>query len=228
VKEKPILFSDEMVRAILDSRKSQTRRVINPQPVQVGERWEWTPKGKALYHSDWLIGRKPPPTMLAGAPYQVGDHLWVREALRRGPELYPPKFHLGTGRYGITYSADLTPMDCRDGPKECMYGRAAWQWKHAYLPSRFMPKWATRIWLEVTDKRAEQVQDISEEDARAEGAEPVMKDSGGFEPMGSPCPEIPHYGEGFAMLWDGINAKRGYPFADNPWVFVYAFSHLTG
>ena len=235
MKEKPILFNGEMVRAILDGKKTQTRRVIKPQPVLVGERWEWTPRGKVVHSSDWFVDREPSPFMLCGAPYQIGDRLWVKETfvletITNVGELptdgrpyeyiesnYDEDYYWLVPHYRATEpEPHIVPDDLEDSYDD----RTRWS------PSIFMPKWATRIWLEVTDKRAERVQDISEEDARAEGAEPVMKDSGGFEPMGSPCPEIPHYGEGFAMLWDSI--KHGYPFADNPWVFVYAFSHLTG
>ena len=92
--------------------------------------------------------------------------------------------------------------------------------KAPWKPSIFMPKWATRIWQEVTGVRAEQVQDITYDDILAEGwdsrtSQPMTEGTAGEDAF-----------LWFRILWDSINAQRGYPFADNPWVWVYEFKRL--
>jgi len=210
--EKPILFNGEMVRAILDGRKSQTRRVIKPQPWRSihFQGWEWGKK--AMTASAWLDAVQNPAILVQHAPYQVSDRLWVRESIR-----------IDSDCSAILYAADKARVFRGKYQVQYAYYPQDWPWKHSVLPSIFMPKWATRIWLEVTGVRAEQVQDISEADAEAEGVTPILRDGGGFEPWGAPCPPFPCYAEVFARLWDSINAKRGYPFADNSWVWVYTF-----
>jgi len=233
VKEKPILFSSEMVRAILDGRKTQTRRVIKPQPLELcDEIWQWKhteQKEEDLY--EWLE---------TAAPYQIGDRLWVRETWR------PFCFHYEGESMYTDYRADgarlermLSEEAYADGWLErewARWGDAAkaagiplddWDesWPLEQLeqtgfvmpwrPSIFMPKWATRIWLEVTGVRAERVQDISDGDIEAEGV--VVNAE--FNPV------VERYW-GFIQLWDSINAKRGLGWATNPWVWVYEFERL--
>ena len=136
-KERPILCSAPDVMAILDGRKTQTRRIMKPQPNRT---WpdEVTPH--------WSVGGNrtlPGASNPLRCPYGVpGDRLWVREAWRL-PD--------GAPKGWVDYRAD----DTRDGFK----------WK----PSIHMPRWASRITLEVTDVRVERLQDISEADAMAEG-----------------------------------------------------------
>ena len=195
MKERPILFSGEMVRAILDDRKTQTRRVIKPQPLELcDEIWQWKyteQKEEDLY--EWLE---------TAAPYQVGDRLWVREAIRIDSDcsaiLYAAdKARVFRGKYQIQYA--YYPQD--------------WPWKRTVLPSIFMPKWAARIWLEITGVRAERVQDISAYDILKEGVKEWML-------------HLPRARSAFQALWDSLSAQRGYPFADNPWVWVYEFKRL--
>lgn len=134
-------------------------------------------------------------------PYQVGQALWVREALLKREQScgLPPV---------IAYRADLTPVMGEKTPECDANGRAIWpsKWQREVLPARFMPRWASRITLKVTDVRAERVQDITHEGAIAESV--------------AGCSE-------FAALWGAINAKRGYAWESNPWVWVVSFERVT-
>jgi len=137
MKERPIIFSGEMVRAILDGRKTQTRRPIKKLPECVILDMKREPEQQDPYMAKWLL-------KTLKCPYgQPGLKLWVREAF------YP---HDGF----ITYKADLLP-----------YRELSVAWK----PSIHMPRCASRITLEIDEIRVERVQDISEEDAKAEGCE---------------------------------------------------------
>jgi hypothetical protein len=147
-KEKAIVFSTEMVKAILKGRKSQTRRVIKPQPVWTNPPWKENP-GPAWVYKGTCWYKKENMTDMAVehyAPYKVGDILWVREIFTSTRE----------GNY--IYKADPIFNDC--GP-----GDISWDWK----PPIHMPREAARLFLKVKSVRVERLQDISEEDARAEG-----------------------------------------------------------
>jgi len=202
MKERPILFGGEMVRAILDGRKTQTRRVINPQP-------EWQLTAPRVVDGKWLFG-----SVASGyaqdvwrCPYgQPGDHLWMRETWAT-----PGNFdHIKPSELGASHFSS-TELVYRATSE---HGDAYYTWR----PSIFMPRWASRITLEVTGVRAERVQEISEEDAKAEGvtAWHPRDPSIVFRPEGS-------YRNGFHQLWDSINAKRGYAWDSNPWVWVVEF-----
>ncbi len=173
--EKPILFSGEMVRAILDGRKTQTRRVV---------RREHIPFVHSLL-AGWISGRWSHLPLPYGRP---GDQLWVRETWLEDT--------VGNIRYRATERA------VQDGN---------WKWR----PSIFMPRWASRISLEVTAVRVERVRDISEEDARAEGVDSIVATD-----------TYSSYRMGFRKLWDSINAKRGYSWESNPWVWVVEFKRV--
>lgn len=200
MKERPILFSAPMVRAILDGRKSQTRRYLTSDTNFTCE--ELT-QLKCRY----------------GVP---GDRLWVRETWcavlpRKDGGLEYNGARLVTPPDGesveLWYRADgeLGPISCLfdDGPR----------WR----PSLHMPRWASRLTLEVTSVRVERLQDISEEDAKAEGigeAKPWVFDGGG-PAMG---PTATH---AFMRLWDSINGKRpGCAWQDNPWVWAVTFRRV--
>ena len=216
MKEKPILFSGPMVRAILDGRKTQTRRAIKYLPP-LGWPLDWCPK--------WLRD-KVGFAKLAGhperyCPYgQPGDRLWVRETHRWDgvdPKIAVREKRTDTLTYRADWDGDRAIDDC--------------PWR----PSRFMPRWASRITLEITDVRVERLQDITEDDAMAEGLERVALD-GLMEmtPLGM-RPEIGwmNYSAGggfnkaarsFATLWQSINGKDSWE--QNPWVWVVSFRKL--
>lgn len=215
--EKPIPFVDEMVRALLAGRKTQTRRVIDWTPLEpglnlgfsglsVGHYNTGVPEsGYVLYSRDgrgcWNQRTKP-----IHCPYPPGTVLWVKEAVRicgsdsdGAPLMTPPVWYLADG-------------DC--SKDEYPYLRQA----------RFMPRWAARLFLLVESVRVERVQEINEADAQAEGVPPEMEirsleDRNYSEPFG--------YRYAFTHLWDSINAKRGRGWDANPWVFVYALKVMN-
>jgi len=208
-KERPTLFSAPMVRSILDGTKTQTRRVackgmIPPQYITATEyepgRWR-------------LFDASPPPSSrnqytLPPCPHgQPGDRLWVREAWR-APAAYdqvrPSELPKSTN---IRYEADGYQ---RIGTAT----RAALNEPWGKLrPSMFMPRWASRITLEVTGVRVERLQDISEADAQAEGVKNSLHMPGGR-----------FANENFAHLWWSINGDGAWE--SNPWVWVVEFKRL--
>jgi len=163
VTDRPIIFSAPMVRALLDGRKTQTRRVLKPQPVQENGLWWWHPSkywgaaSNVYQHGDaW---RSYP-----GFPYAVGDRLWVRESIGRRPASF-----LGIEAKNGVESA-FYAADGEDVVEQAGFNICPWWPQMRSLPPIHMPRWASRLTLTVTDVRVQRVQDISEGDARAEGA----------------------------------------------------------
>jgi hypothetical protein len=204
--EKPIIFSGEMVRAILDGRKTQTRRVIK-LPQDIAKRYEY----KGDDGGNKFLSKKSGHYWVNGYAmwrpqkiYQVGDLLWVRETWAKPFDnvLYKANFGKDEYRFSQFMSAD--------GKTKIK------KWKS----SMFMPKALSRIWLEVTAVRVEQVQDISEDDAKAEGVE----ESGGVEMKdGSPCYSWP-----YRELWDrlhGVDNPKAWE--SNPFVWVIEFKKVS-
>lgn len=183
-KERPILMSGLMVWAILVRRKTMTRRVI-----------PWT---DPEHHMPWRVGGahwQDGDEMLPCRYGKVGDRLWVRETwglLDTQPEDGPRHATIG-------YRAD--------GDDEAPNGR-----HQLWRPSIFMPRWACRIVLEITEVRVERLQQITEADARLEGITTVF-------PLNPTCGE-------FRLLWEKLNAKRGFGWDANPWVWVITFKRL--
>jgi len=149
MKERPILFSDAMVRAILDGRKTQTRRVVKPQPIgRIDPVFSYTPNGLEIAFGPENLRANGCPRWWR-CPYgKPGDRLWVREAWRQDH-----------GESNFDYLADGKPGSILDEEFD------RWKWR----PSIHMPRSASRILLEITGVRVERVQDISRVDARAEG-----------------------------------------------------------
>lgn len=221
MKERPIIFNTPMVRAILEGRKTQTRRVLRERHF-----------GKTTNALCLDIGvEKVAHKYLHKCPYGApGDRLWVRETWAVGDaldDIRPSEIRQpieDNATWHITYKA--TPEEW------CVQGK----WR----PSIFMPRWASRILLEVTEVRVERVQGMNEEDAVAEGIlrEDLPPDPDGFHPPGSygyvtglvPFPKGKIYvyaKEGaFRELWDSINAKRGFGWDVNPWVWVVTFKWI--
>lgn len=200
--EKPILFSAPMVRALLAGTKTQTRRVVTV-PWYKSERALpyspcWDDVDGTLYGSD-EYGKWFPATKCLATHGRVGDRLWVREAWRpvdeNGIDVPPGIVVDRESGCTIRYRAD------------CDYDRGGWR------PSIFMPRWASRITLELTDVRVERLQAISEADAMAEGCSTIIGPARGA----------------YALLWDVINVKKdGCVWADNPWVWVLSFRKING
>lgn len=214
MKERPILFSGPMVRAILAGQKTQTRRVIKPQPVRFinptwpTHGWREVPHmggWEVTWHQDSLT-----PTQAIGeyCPYGAPrDLLWVRET------------HVVTAGGNVLYKADNPDLtNCR--------------------PSIFMTRQHSRITLEVVSVRVERLQEITEEDAIAEGVEMGIWDqaivardySSGDDWFQSWTDDAPGYvhenclaRSSYRTLWDRINEKRGYGWQANPWVWAVEF-----
>ena len=202
MKEHPILFTGEMVNAILENRKTQTRRIIKPQP----EKWVSQAGYTFFCDKDEIAFRGMTPNGPAEyaikLKYQKGDHLWVKEGLYRG--------EWEGENDAIYYQADNTPAWDMSRP-------ATWVWNKNKLPSMFCPYGLSRITLEVTRIYAERVQEISEADAIAEGIKRDMYPIDGlYQPQ-----------QLYAELWDSINAKRGYGWDVNPWVWVIEFRRIS-
>jgi len=186
--EHPIIFTGPMVLAILADLKTQTRRVIVPQPT----------KG--------VVTEK----------YRPGEHLWVKETTHMLP--------CGTGVYSID---SVNVLERRPEYSFLDTDLARWWYSKRVCPSIFMPRWASRLTLEITEVRVQRVQDISNGDAIAEGAyvgeATICKTERG-----------PHPREGFEALWDSLNAKRGRRFGEcgfgwdvNPWVWALTFRRIN-
>ena len=220
--EHPILFSGEMVRAILENRKTQTRRVM--KWVLGGDVVDHQLTNDNILYMEHLGGGST--FRPRACPYGVsGDRLWVRETFvleRWDDEPKPP-----TDRVLFHHERDLKDE----------YDNEYWWWPHykatdqapdlfyendemdepqcKWCPSIHMPRWASRIQLEIVKVRVERVQEISQEDAKAEGVSAWRETVNGTT-------YIPEY----SLLWDSINSKRGYTWKSNPWVWVIEFKRV--
>lgn len=199
---KPILFSTPMVQAILDGRKTQTRRVvkINGCPItSPKESLELTKEG-LIYHS--ICSMSGYYKLLC----QPGDILWVRETWA--------KVSSGIIEYKADYKEPFT------GSTEIDHIGNKIKWR----PSIHMPRTAARIFLKVTNVRVERLQEITPKDAWEEGCR-----IGNFFPWEKHIPELQQQCRDilFKSLWDGLNAKRGYGWDINPWVWVYEFERVS-
>lgn len=188
--QKPILFKGEMVRAILNGSKTQTRRVVKDQCVHSSKDCE----GNLVRHCCHGTGYYKCPQG------QKGDGLWVRETWGVSGI---------NGQWAIQYACGHVKKAFPDHYE--FLARAATKYAGNWRPSIFMPRWASRINLEITGVRVERLQDITETDAEAEGVT-----------VGQKCCNEARCA--YARLWDSINGKRpGCAWADNPWVWVVEF-----
>lgn len=212
-KERPILFSPAMVTVILQGWKTQTRRILKPQPPESEPGCCWHPTvGIQNFTMIDKNGEEYPGPDVYGAsdedwgikcPYgQPGDRLYVKEALRGDGEP-------GGRRKGIVRYARDGSMVLFDDSDH------VWPWKRPILPARFMPKWAARIWLQIDKVSVERLQDISEEDARAEGVSLPSHTVTMYDGI---------YRDHFAMLWNSIHGDGAWD--QNQWVWVIEFTRI--
>lgn len=225
MKERPILFSGEMVRAILDGRKTQTRRVIKKIALDNTLRLEELPYGWLTASTNKEDRRKVGKYCAffkrheqylyrnshecIPFPYgEVGDRLWVRET------------HRLVNDFGKSEWADYMYIEYRSDPSFATRSDAVAvdreTFRPGWRPSIHMHRWASRITLEITGVRVERVQDISEIAAIAEGAPGIA--------TSKPYPR--QFRDSFEVLWNLINAKRGFCWDANPWVWVIEFKRI--
>lgn len=231
--ERPILFSAPMIRALLAGTKTQTRRAVRVQPsARVGAAqvaaglWAWL-RGDDGSIESLILGK-------GRCPFgQPGDRLWVRETWCKGCA------HEDDDSVCIAYRASQGP---NDGPASSLLvnniprpeGVALWKDSdEVWRPSIFMPRWASRILLEVTDVRVERLQDISEADAAAEGVEQygTGKD-GGLRSINKTWRAYGHEDTQHAVsahasyrsLWNAINGANSWD--ANPWVWAVSFRRV--
>lgn len=234
VKERPIIFSGEMVKAILDGKKTMTRRVIKSDIGAydhghiIKQSSDKSREGSACFFNK-PVGCMVTSSKLVKCPYgKIGDRLWVRE-----------KFNLFTFSEDMESAYPLKNLCTADEwededawgriQKDIIYAeseKAREFFKNDKFRSPlFMPRWVSRILLEITDIRVERLNDISEADAVKEGLR-ILPASGRYVVN----PGDQHFGgashdavEVFSWLWDSLNTKKGYPWSSNPWVWVVEF-----
>ncbi|HGG04710.1 MAG TPA: hypothetical protein ENK28_04575 [Aliiroseovarius sp.] len=229
----PILFSAPMVQALLEGRKTQTRRVLKGVPSwaedQLGTSC-FTPPGHIEFR-----GMSPEGYGLkfVKLPYAIGDRLWVREAWNAfgfsqdGDDAWPwPTIPT------LKEIQEIEDLGHRVSPPQIVYKESdrarKWFGDQKWRPSIHMPRWASRITQIVTDVRAERLQDITDEDAKAEG---VTLDRHTYQaPPAAPwfVPGTDVIGASpraaYAAFWDSLNGKKpGKSWDDNPWVVATEF-----
>ena len=250
MRERPILMSAEMVRALLAGRKTQTRRLMKPQPVELFDMQSSRRQkcGDIFVAPDYfptsektnlVIGfaEGPGTTRWMGShnfheafsPYgQPGDRLWVKEThywdrFEKLPKDKPKDFPID-----FYYRAE---GECCEQIPECQCGTEG---KVKWRPSIFMPRWASRLTLKIKSLRVERLQDISEEDAMAEGIRMFTKDAHVFKywPC-DPCEgelkcawaDLPRTAvEAYRALWESLNGAKSWN--ANPWVWVIEFAPI--
>ncbi|HIJ71681.1 MAG TPA: hypothetical protein HPP87_10010 [Planctomycetes bacterium] len=218
----PLLFNGDMVNALLAGRKTQTRRVIKPQPILQPNHPPFKDRG----YDVWWHPKTACQTVHAlrqslrdYCPYgDIGDRIWVKEtfAIENTCE-YDEHIDIPTDRPVKTiedgyhliphYRATEPEPHITDGGPDGDDDTTKWS------PSIFMPKWAARIWLEITGIRIERVQDIDAGDITKEGL------------IASSTMDLIAV---WIDLWDSINAERGYGWHVNPWVWAISFRRLRG
>lgn len=187
MKEHPMLFKAEMVNAILDGSKTQTRRIVKNQPIYMDGQNTVIASGNIKMGLSLFIQ--------IHCPYAVGDQLWIRETFKA--------IAVDTNKY-----ADFEYADCED--YDILAKNLGWR----VVPSIHMPRELSRVDLKISNIRLERLNDISEEDAKAEGCKAQHL----HENMWSTA-----YSE-FYSLWMSINGEKSWD--SNPWIWVYEFGKL--
>lgn len=209
IREKGLIFNSEMVRAILDGRKTQTRRIVKGTDGAVKFCKEWDINGEEVFV---VLGEKDHTGMnpVLGAiscPFgAVGDRIWVREAFR----VHSRATDVATLVYKASERNSWTEQTHRVPVAVCNKPATPEKW----TPSLHMPRWASRILLEITDVRVERLKSISDGDAIREGCSTADMKSGD-------C-----VADVFARLWASIYGDESWK--SNPWVWVIEFKRVEG
>ena len=216
--DKPIIFQGHSVLALLSGEKTQTRRVIKPQPIE-----DIAPEDCTGYTYFDGTRDKDGVHITKWTKYCPGMRLWVKETWGVFDHCNYDGTNMGH-EFAICYKADGDDGEAYwkdSGLHNIIELVADERWRNPM----FMPRWASRITLEITDVRIQRLHDISEEDAMAEGVL-EWRDGrlAGYEsdnPMHCGCIASPI--ECYAAMWEQINGKK-YPWESNPWVYALSFS----
>ena len=204
IKERPILFSGEMVRAILEGRKTQTRRIMKPQPSSAPHIPEIQHREKST--AIWPCETHPGQDYFAVCPYGlVGDRLWVRECWSQNNEQISDSVMDTRVVYRATSGRPATDNGV----------------SKPWRPSSHMPRWASRITLEITGIRVERLQAISYRDCLAEGCPPVPC----YDDAPEPETILAAIQGNYQSRWESTNGPGSWN--ANPWVWVLTFKRLT-
>lgn len=215
---RPILFSAPMVRALLAGTKTQTRRLVKPQPERYAVSSEGLADGLCEVAVE-ISDRDPLPRLRLGrvitlqtCPYGTpGDLLWVRETWAVST-IYDGVSPRDVPQCGVRYAASEERLGIKD------------------RPSIFMPRWASRLTLEITEVRVQRLEDISEQDAIAEGVVKIRDCCHVIRDVDYDLVGLCHTSPitPYAKLWDTLNGdKPGMAWADNPWVWALTFKVHT-
>jgi len=209
MKYRSIIFSSEMVRAILEKRKTQTRRVLMLPRWSTGLWEHFELEDGADENIPMTICQNTGCLAQIQCPYgKPGDRMWVKETWGIDPNDWfpnPSPWDINFMLNKIQYKAD--------------WGNEPYHW--GWHPSIFMPRWASRLTLEIVNISLEHLQDISEEDAVAEGCHHNI----GLVPAPMEPPEYDGISarQDYRELWDFLNAKRGHPWEANDWIWRIEF-----
>ncbi|MGQ5732360.1 hypothetical protein ACUNI2_11250 [Serratia sp. IR-2025] len=230
MKERPVIFNGEMVRAIIDGRKTQTRRVMAVQPesnqfglLRISDSTKRSDIGKYHWAESNATGTHQRSALFSCQFGQVGDRLWVREtfAILGNEDGCPIDWDGNLIKGDEKHAARIYKASCWQEP--CNYG--LWsipdrdtQYEGTWRPSIHMPRWASRITLEITAVRVERLNDISHDDAKAEGC---CYGRGGGVPDFAVTPA-----DHFPTLWASIYGVDSWN--ANPWVWVIEFRRVGG
>jgi len=194
---KPMIFGTRSILAWQAGAKTQTRRLVKPQPTDNQKLWQDDEGRWWWWERQGAIGFR---LSRVRQPYAVGTLVWIREALCRSDSRI------------VVYQADHTPAWFEGAETR------AWSWDRDRLPGMFMPKWACRYYGRVTERRPERLQEISDEDAVAEGVlvgnDPMIRYSG-------------QYHGWYMNWWDSLHTKPGTRSEHNPWVWRYGVEEVT-
>lgn len=212
-REIPILFSRPMILALRAGRKTVTRRLVRALD---GTRIDVTPDGTAVYVSGALDDSGEP----IPCPYKAGDRLWVKETWRPRVAHSHGADACDCGSVDVTYAADGEERFFADEdiPSEWTIPKAA---DKGWVTPLFMPRWASRLVLEIVSVRAERLHDITDDDIEAEGIELAPDGVSAYYVEPAPGGQLPSLREAWEQLWSSINGPASWD--ANPWVWRVEF-----